>query len=96
MKQTNSSRTLSQVQSNQQPADDQQLVTRMKVLKLSPREMEITRLLRLGLTSIQIADRLDISARTVDNHLNSVYKKAGVRNRTSLIYRLTTDHHDFH
>ena len=50
---------------------------------LTPRELQIARL-AVGHTSREIADRLSISVRTVDNHLASVYRKLGVGGRGEL------------
>jgi DNA-binding CsgD family transcriptional regulator len=38
-----------------------------------------------GLSSKQIAARLAMSVRTVDNHLRAVYLKLGIAGRTELI-----------
>lgn len=65
------------------------LLNQMRKLGLSRREMDVAQLLPLGLTSMQIADKLCISVRTVNNHLRSIYEKTGVHNRTSLIYHLS-------
>lgn len=65
------------------------LEQRMKKFGLSRREKEVVELLHQGLASMHIADRLNISVRTVNNHLRSVYDKSGVHNRTALLYQLT-------
>lgn len=49
---------------------------------LTAREVEILGLLAHGMTSTEIARRLVISAKTVRNHLEHIYLKAGVTNRT--------------
>ena len=51
---------------------------------LSNREREVALLAVSGLTSRQIADRLFLSVRTVDNHLQRVYMKLGVTSRDGL------------
>jgi DNA-binding CsgD family transcriptional regulator/tetratricopeptide (TPR) repeat protein len=48
---------------------------------LSPREREVALLIASGLTSRQVADRLYLSIRTVENHLQRVYTKLGVSSR---------------
>ena len=49
---------------------------------LTAREMEVLGLLSQGLSSSEIARRLFISAKTVRNHLEHVYLRVGVTNRT--------------
>ncbi len=49
---------------------------------LSPRELEVLRLLAAGASNRQIGDRLVISAGTVKAHLHSIYSKLEVHNRT--------------
>jgi len=51
---------------------------------LTTREMEIARLAADGLSSRDLAARLGISVRTVDNHLGNVYDKLGVTTRAEL------------
>ncbi len=55
--------------------------------QLSDREIEIIELVTAGLTNEEIADRLAISKRTVDNHISNILKKAGegVDNRVTLV-----------
>jgi DNA-binding NarL/FixJ family response regulator len=48
---------------------------------LSSREVEVLRLVARGLTNREVAERLFLSARTVQHHLASVYDKAGQRTR---------------
>ena len=51
---------------------------------ISEREQEIVRLLLRGCTNSEIGAALCISSHTVKNHVYSVYRKAGVRNRVGL------------
>jgi len=48
---------------------------------LTAREAEVLRLLALGLTTQQVADRLVISAKTADHHVQHIYSKVGVSAR---------------
>src|SRR5204863_8004498 len=48
---------------------------------LSAREAEVLRLLVLGLTTRQVADRLAISAKTADHHVQHIYTKIDVSTR---------------
>ena len=50
---------------------------------LTGREAETLRLVAQGLSNLDIADRLSLSRRTVEQHLRSVYDKLGVDNRTA-------------
>ena len=45
--------------------------------------MEVLRLVAQGLGNLDIADRLSLSRRTVEQHLRNVYDKLGVDNRTA-------------
>lgn len=49
---------------------------------LSPREMEILRLVTRGMSNKEIARELQISHQTVKNHMTSVLKKLAVEDRT--------------
>jgi DNA-binding CsgD family transcriptional regulator len=51
--------------------------------RLTPREAQILHLLSAGETNQQMADGLAVSRRTVENHLQSIYRKLGVSNRTA-------------
>jgi DNA-binding CsgD family transcriptional regulator len=50
-------------------------------VELSAREHELAELAASGLSRTQIAERLGVSARTVDSHLQRVCRKLGVRRR---------------
>jgi DNA-binding CsgD family transcriptional regulator len=52
---------------------------------LSDRELEILDLVANGLTNDQIAKELEISKRTVDNHVSNIIKKTGTKNRVELV-----------
>lgn len=51
---------------------------------LTDREREVSGLAARGRTSRDIAETLTISVRTVDSHLNHVYVKLGIRDRSEL------------
>lgn len=52
---------------------------------LTKRESEICTMIKQGLINKEIADRLNISLRTVQNHRSSIYRKLGVTNTAELI-----------
>jgi HD-GYP domain-containing protein (c-di-GMP phosphodiesterase class II) len=50
---------------------------------LTRREVDVLRLAARGLTTQQIADRLNISAKTADHHIQHIYTKIGVSTRAA-------------
>lgn len=56
---------------------------------LTTRQRAIVHLVSTGMTNPEIAEKLFISIRTVQNHLRSIYAKVDVHNRTSLVNRLS-------
>jgi DNA-binding CsgD family transcriptional regulator len=55
--------------------------TRDNPANLTPREVEVLALVELGLRNRQIADRLFLSAKTVDHHVGAILRKLGVHTR---------------
>ena len=51
---------------------------------LSPRELEVVKLIGEGFTSEEISEQLYISKKTVDRHRANVLEKLGMRNRVEL------------
>jgi DNA-binding NarL/FixJ family response regulator len=52
---------------------------------LTPRELEVLRLLAQGLDNEAIAQRLVLTKRTVQNHISIIYDKLGVTSRTEAL-----------
>lgn len=52
---------------------------------LTPREREVLRLLALGLNNEEIAERLVITRRTVQNHVSSIYGKLELASRAEAV-----------
>jgi len=61
-------------------------------LPLTAREREIVRLLGSGLTTREVADRLCVSARTVEGHIYRAMNKTGSTTREELIRLLSPPH----
>jgi DNA-binding NarL/FixJ family response regulator len=51
--------------------------------RLTPREMEVLRLVATGMTNQAIADKLHVSVKTVDRHVANILTKLGVPTRTA-------------
>jgi DNA-binding NarL/FixJ family response regulator len=52
---------------------------------LSERELQIVELVAAGLTNQEIAEKLEISKRTVDNHISNILTKTSTGNRVALV-----------
>ena len=55
--------------------------------ELSDRELEVLRMVALGLTNAEIGQRLFVSVRTVETHRSHIHQKLNVRNRAELVRR---------
>jgi len=55
--------------------------------ELSEREIEVLRLVALGLTNAEIAEGLNVSVRTVESHRSHIHQKLDVRSRAELVRR---------
>jgi DNA-binding NarL/FixJ family response regulator len=51
---------------------------------LTPRELEVIKLIAEGLTSEEVAEKLAIAKNTVDRHRDNILEKLGLRNRVDL------------
>jgi DNA-binding CsgD family transcriptional regulator len=60
---------------------------------LSTRESQVAALTARGLSTAEMAQRLHISANTVQDHLKSIFDKTGTRNRRELVSRIFIEEH---
>lgn len=58
---------------------------RMDALRLTPRQMEVLRLVAEGQGNCEIAERLNLSHFTVKNHVHNILTTLGVRDRTEAV-----------
>jgi DNA-binding NarL/FixJ family response regulator len=59
---------------------------------LSPRELEVARLVGRGLTNKQIGQTLYVSERTAENHVQHILTKLGLRNRSQIAAWASGEH----
>ncbi len=58
---------------------------RLARFHITEREFSVVQFIKQGLTNKEIAERLDISVNTVNNHVANIYAKAQVRSRIDLL-----------
>ena len=54
----------------------------VKIESLTRRELDVLKLLAVGMYNKEIAEQLNISERTVKNHVSNIFKKICVTDRT--------------
>lgn len=59
--------------------------TRLEQLGITPRELDVLRLIAEGLSTRQMADRLCVSDNTVKTHCSRLFDKLGVNRRTQAV-----------
>jgi len=61
------------------------LEVRRPLSKLSPRQIEVLRLIAQGLTTRQIAQHLVLSEKTIETHRSAVAQRLGIRDVAGLV-----------
>jgi DNA-binding NarL/FixJ family response regulator len=61
--------------------------------RLSPRELQVLRLISQGWSNRKIAGALHRSANTIDTQIKSIYRKLGVNSRTQAVREATRQGH---
>lgn len=54
---------------------------------LSPRQIDVLRMISEGATNLEIAETLAISANTVKTHVQAIFRELGVRTRTAAVQK---------
>ena len=74
------------IQPNLIPALNAKMIERsadyIKLENLTDREIEVLKLLAVGMYNKEVAETLEISERTVKNHISNIFKKLDVTDRT--------------
>jgi DNA-binding CsgD family transcriptional regulator len=61
------------------------LAQQANAFQLTPREIDVLRMLAAGNSTNEIAEELHISPRTVSTHVNNMLGKTGVESRAALV-----------
>jgi DNA-binding NarL/FixJ family response regulator len=63
--------------------------------EVTSRQKQVAKLASTGLTNVEIAGELDITKRTVEHHLEAVYRQFGLSSRRELMRRTLSGDLDF-
>jgi len=67
------------------PAIEAALSVRRRLEKLTPRQMEVLRLMAEGFTTPQIAKELNLSGKTIETHRGEIMKRVGIHDIVGLV-----------
>ncbi|MEX2512871.1 MAG: helix-turn-helix transcriptional regulator [Cyclobacteriaceae bacterium] len=69
--------------------EDEIFIIRCEKLGLTKREIEVCQLVRVGLNYKAIGQTLFISERTVNTHIQNIFRKAKSKNKFDLLNKIT-------
>jgi len=67
------------------PAVSAALQARSPLEKLTPRQIEVMKMVALGLRTRDIAEKLQLSVKTIESHRQEVMRRLGLRNMADLV-----------
>jgi len=67
--------------------DEKQWAYIQRRYRMSPRELQVARLVCRGLTNGDMADKLEVKPGTVKTHLRSIFAKVHARNKITLLLK---------
>ncbi len=67
------------------PAIEAGLVARARLMRLSPRQLEVLRLVAEGYTTSAIAEQLSLSAKTVETHRGEIMRRLDIHDLARLV-----------
>ncbi|RIK95324.1 MAG: hypothetical protein DCC73_02815 [Proteobacteria bacterium] len=70
------------------PQQDSAIMSWARIHKITARELELVACIAEGMRNAEIAEKLNVSVRTVENHLRSIFSKSAVSSRTQLLHQL--------
>lgn len=77
------------ISDNKESAELKEIVENIETLddvpKMTSRELEVVKLCCEGLTSKEIASKLNVSVRTIDTHKSNIFKKIGISSSLELV-----------
>lgn len=62
------------------------MIIKNKLELLTPREVQVIKLICKELTNEEIADKLDLSSRTVETHRARIMTRLGIKTTIGLVY----------
>ena len=75
--------------------DDKQWRYIQRRYHISPRELEVAKLVCKGFVNGDIADKLNVKSGTVKTHIKSIFGKTRARNKITLLLRFMEDVNEF-
>lgn len=76
------------IQDIQQPKSNTNTHAHEVLKQLTQKEQEVAKLLKKGLSNMQIAQQMDVSINTIKSHIKNIYSKVGVKDKIAFVMLL--------